>query len=106
MTSTSALDLLVGEWRGRGVADYPTIERVEYTETLRVEWDAGHDVLAYEQRAWLSDGSPSHRESGFLRVAVSAERLEYELTMATNTTPRPEILPHLRCVLARTSGDR
>ena len=61
------LRFLVGEWRGRGVADFPTIDRVDYTEELRIEWDPGREVLCYEQLAILSDGSPSHRESGFIR---------------------------------------
>ncbi|MEM7414411.1 MAG: FABP family protein [Gemmatimonadota bacterium] len=61
------MHLLVGEWSGRGVADFPTIDRVEYDETLRYEWDEGRSVLVYEQRAQLGDGTPSHRESGFIR---------------------------------------
>ena len=61
------LHLLIGQWTGRGVADFPTIERVEYTEELRIEWDPGREVLAYEQSVTLADGSPSHRESGFIR---------------------------------------
>ena len=63
-----SLRLLAGEWRGRGVADFPTIERVDYMEELLVEWDSGRDVLCYEQRVVLADGSPSHREVGFIRV--------------------------------------
>lgn len=59
MTAPPGLELLAGEWHGRGVAEFPTIERVEYTEVLRLEWDAGREVFVYEQRADLADGSPS-----------------------------------------------
>ena len=152
------LDLLIGEWKGRGVADFPTIDRVEYTEELRVEWDPGREVLCYEQRVVLSDGRPSHRETGFIRelpegdvelwnaqdngrtevlrgssswdesagelvvdlrsvvfgndprmlesrrlLRVGAERLGYDLLMATTTTAELSVLPHLRCDLARVS---
>ena len=154
--STGALRLLVGEWRGRGVADFPTIDRVEYTEELRVVWDPGREVFCYEQLAVRADGMPSHRESGFIRIVtgdevelwnaqdngrtevlrgttardeaagevtvdlhsvafgndprmiesrrlltVSAERLRYELSMATTTTEQAVVQPHLSCELAR-----
>ena len=71
--STDDLRHLVGHWVGRGVADFPTIERVDYSEELRIDWDAGREVLVYEQLAVLADGSPSHRESGFLEVLDSGE---------------------------------
>jgi len=154
--SIPGLHLLVGEWRGRGVADFPTIDRVDYAEDLRFEWDADREVLFYEQRAVLSDGTPSHRESGFLRVipggqvelwnvqdngrtevlrgssswdesareflvdlrgvefgndprmlesrrlmTTSSERLTYDMSMATTTTPVADHLPHLRSELTR-----
>lgn len=73
LLSTSGLRLLVGEWRGRGVADFPTIERVDYVEELQVEWDPGRDVLCYEQQVVLPGGGPSHRESGFIRVVAGGE---------------------------------
>jgi len=60
--------LLVGEWRGRGVADFPTIDRAEYDEDLRIEWDEGRGVFCYDQRATLANGSPSHRELGFISI--------------------------------------
>lgn len=60
--------LLAGRWRGRGISDFPTIDRVEYVDELDIEWDAGRQVFCYEQRAVLADGSPSHRECGFIRI--------------------------------------
>lgn len=67
--SAQAVDirLLEGEWRGTGIADFPTIERVQYNEVLTVTWDAARAVLVYEQVVELEDGSASHRETGFIR---------------------------------------
>ena len=71
----SLIHLFVGEWRGRGIGDFPSIERVEYTEELTVAWDSGREVLCYDQRAVLADGTPSHREVGFIRL-LDGEELE------------------------------
>ena len=68
IASTEDLLVLVGEWAGGGVADFPTIERIAYSEVLRIDWDAGREVLVYEQLAVRSDGAPSHRESGFIEL--------------------------------------
>ena len=67
--SKPGFHLLLGVWHGRGVSDFPTIPRAEYEETLRVEWDDAREVFFYEQKVVLADGSPSHREFGFIRVS-------------------------------------
>jgi hypothetical protein len=54
---------------GEGKGFYSTIEPFEYGEEVRV-WHIGKPYLAYTQRAWLlSDGTPSHGETGFFRMA-------------------------------------
>jgi len=62
------LQALVGVWQGEGVARFPTIVETRYTEELAVEHDAARDVLVYEQKVRLPDGSVSHREVGFIQV--------------------------------------
>jgi len=60
---------------GEGKGFYSTIEPFEYGEEIRV-WHVGKPYLAYTQRAWLlSDGRPSHGETGFFRMA-HADRVE------------------------------
>ena len=61
------LSLLHGTWKGSGQGKYPTIDAFEYSETTRFEFDARYPVVHYEQRTVLSDGEPSHWESGFVR---------------------------------------
>jgi hypothetical protein len=61
------LSLLHGTWEGSGQGKYPTIDAFEYSETTRFEFDARYPVVHYEQRTVLSDGEPSHWESGFVR---------------------------------------
>ncbi|MFT5050373.1 MAG: hypothetical protein ACI8QZ_001774 [Chlamydiales bacterium] len=58
---------LVGHWHGKGVGDYPTIDRFEYQEDLRFESEPAYPVMRYEQRTQLVNGEPSHWEFGFLR---------------------------------------
>ena len=69
------LQPLRGVWQGRGTGDYPTIERFDYWETLRFEFAASYPLFHYEQRTTLTDGEPSHWESGFLRP-LEGGRLE------------------------------
>lgn len=64
----------VGVWRGRGHGDYPTIDRFDYAQELRISHD-GRPFLAYESRAWLLGPDdepirPSHRETGFWRPVL------------------------------------
>ena len=69
------LGFLLGSWMGEGKGFYSTISPFEYGEEVRV-WHVGKPYLAYTQRAWLlADGSPSHGETGFFRMA-GPERVE------------------------------
>ena len=58
------LAFLLGEWAGRGVGDYPTIERFEYLEKTSFR-QLGKPFLAYEQRTRTIEGAPLHTEMGY-----------------------------------------
>ena len=65
------LSFLVGVWKGRGRAEYPTIETAEYVEELVWRMNGKDPVLHYEQQTWFGtgsrdEGSPVFWESGFL----------------------------------------
>ncbi len=70
---------LLGNWRGNGVAAFPTIATFEYREELEFAANDVQPVLRYEQRTWkkLDTGefAPSHWEVGFWHI-LSANELE------------------------------
>ena len=82
------LRALHGTWEGRGRGGYPTIESFEYTEATRFEYDERYPLVHFEQRTILTDGEPSHWESGFFR---STEGGLIDMTTAQNGT-RVEVI--------------
>jgi hypothetical protein len=77
------LAFLLGEWRGEGRGEYPTIEDFGYREEV-VFGHVGKPFVSYTQRTWsLDDGRPLHTEAGYLR-------------------PQPD--SRLELVIARPSG--
>ena len=67
------LAFLLGEWRGTGTGEYPTVDSFAYEEELEFG-NVGKPYLAYRQRTWLMRGDdriPSHMEFGFWRPRPS-----------------------------------
>lgn len=65
------LDFLIGKWEGTGYAEYPTIDPVEYSETLMISNNSKNPVLHYEQKTFITKpverkGEPIFWESGFI----------------------------------------
>ncbi len=64
------LEQLIGEWRGEGNGQYPTIPSFHYLESL--SFTAAGEGLHYHQITRRLVGpeqyKPSHQESGFLRL--------------------------------------
>lgn len=65
------LHFLAGKWHGFGLAVYPDIIPVSYSEELNCEYESGKDLLYYSQLTKYSDpeknGKTLHMESGFIR---------------------------------------
>lgn len=66
---------LAGKWRGFGLAVYPDIIPVSYSEELTCEYDRFKDLLFYTQLTKYTDlekeGRTLHMESGFIKKSES-----------------------------------
>ena len=64
------LGLLIGKWKGKGTANFPTIERTEYIEELEFKFIGDDESIFFEQRTWVlmngEKGNPLHWESGYI----------------------------------------
>lgn len=70
------LSPLIGRWKGGGLASYPTMPDVEYTETLTFQPHDQNKYIQYEQKTWRTEtGEQSHWELGFFRF-LEDETLE------------------------------
>lgn len=70
------LSMLHGTWKGKGFAQYPTIESTEYEEVLKFEFDSDYPIIHFEQKVILVPGnSASHWESGFIKETDEGEIL-------------------------------
>jgi hypothetical protein len=65
------LSFLLGKWRGFGMAVYPDIIPVSYSEMLTFEYDPHKDLIHFSQFTKYTDqdknGKTLHMESGFIR---------------------------------------
>lgn len=75
------LSCLLGLWRGKGIAIFPTIEPTEYVEELLFESIGSEPKIFYRQKTWyLKDNKPSnplHWESGYINIYGGSK---YELS--------------------------
>jgi hypothetical protein len=76
--------VLLGTWRGTGHGSYPTVASFDYTEESTF-WHSGRPLLGYLQKARRTDGTPSHTESGYWRMAPDGG-LDLILAHATGVT--------------------
>ncbi|MDI3417345.1 nitrobindin family protein [Streptomyces luteolus] len=78
---------LLGDWRGRGEGEYPTLDGdFAYAQEVRFSHD-GRPFLRYEARAWLLGPAgeplrPAARESGWWRLQPDG-RVEALITQPT-----------------------
>ena len=86
------LSSLIGTWKGRGRAVFPTIQTTEYFEETRFEFVESDLALFYRQRTWYvkgdEKGAPLHWESGYI---LCKDEGDYILTNAQNNG-RAEVL--------------
>ena len=62
---------LLGEWEGDGRGGYPSIADFTYREhAVFTQPRPDKPFLAYSQRTWLADGTPTHAETGYLRALL------------------------------------
>ena len=87
------LRILVGNWRGKGSGQFPTIEAFRYLEETAFSGNPGEMLVHFEQKSWLLDEAdkivkPLHWESGFF---IPAEDGRIDILNAQNSR-RVEVL--------------
>ena len=66
--SISEFSSLIGSWSGHGEGTFTTIKPFGFREELKFRRRGAEDLIHYEQVTFLNDGTPSHWESGFLKI--------------------------------------
>jgi hypothetical protein len=84
---------LVGNWRGIGSGQFPTIEAFRYLEETAFAGNEGEMLVHFEQKSWLLDEDdnivkPLHWESGFF---IPADDGRIDILNAQNSR-RVEVL--------------
>jgi prenyltransferase beta subunit len=83
---------IVGTWKGRGLATFPTIQTTEYLDEIKFEFVETDLALFFEQRTWYvkdnNKSTPLHWESGYI---LCKEEGIYVLSNAQNNG-RTEVL--------------
>ncbi len=60
---------LVGNWKGDGTVQFPTMDTFSYQESLGFVWDEERLILSYQQLTRIQPrDEPSHAESGYLLI--------------------------------------
>ncbi|MCK5363381.1 MAG: FABP family protein [Gammaproteobacteria bacterium] len=60
---------LVGNWKGNGTVQFPTMDTFSYQESLGFIWDEERLTLFYQQLTRIQPrDEPSHAESGYLLI--------------------------------------
>lgn len=78
LAAMTALEALLGTWRGSGRGHYPTIDSFEYVEELVFTTNHHQPLFHYVQKTWKRGANgevaePLHSESGFLRCTPAGE---------------------------------
>jgi len=96
------LSPIIGVWKGRGVAGFPTIQTSEYFEELEFRYIEPKAVIQFIQKTWYVNGdekgNPLHWESGFIKALDNGS---YQLSNSQDNG-RVEVLTGSLSVL---SGD-
>ena len=84
--------LLAGEWKGRGFAQYPTIQPAPYEEEYIVTTFGELEVLKYEQRSWYLDEQENRAGIVFWETGMWVFKEEKMLLLAAQFSGRMESL--------------
>jgi hypothetical protein len=57
--------LLSGEWKGEGLAKFPTIEETRYTEVWSFTPDEDKDSIHYNQKTWYKNNTEKNGKTVF-----------------------------------------
>jgi len=75
---------LIGNWKGKGIATYPTITPTEYIDELKFSYNDIETALGFEHKTWnIEDdrkGKPMSWEIGFI---IKKENDEFGISMAS-----------------------
>ncbi len=80
------LKFIIGVWKGKGLAQFPTIGKTEYIEEIEFKFIGDDESIAFEQKSWRVEfgkqAAPLHWESGYI---IDAGDGVFELFNAQNS---------------------
>ena len=86
------LNFLKGTWKGRGIAQYPTIQPVDYIEELVFKKDDDFQLFFYEQKTWIMNEEGKFNKSIFWESGFIIDKGEYLELCNVQKSGRMEIL--------------
>ncbi len=86
------LDILKGTWKGRGTAQYPTIQTVDYEEELVFKKDNDSQLFFYEQKTWIMNEEGIFNKLIFWESGFIIDKGEYVELCNVQKSGRMEIL--------------